>query len=306
MVNASMWVTVPRFLYNRLKIKRGVGRVLMKLAETRIPLHSFPVSMSDGRIMYLDFREVMCLPYLLSGEIWDEKGETDFVKSIVQSQDTVIDVGANVGWYSSLLSEIVGSEGKVYGFEPSAKAFTLVERTAELYSQLEVNQIALSDFEGEADLHITSDGGQSSLQTPVYSDTIATQKCRVTTLDSFLETKGNPNVSFIKCDAEGAELSIVQGASRLLGSEKPPIWMIEILTSMMEAFGNSPEELFQYFKNFHGAEYEFYWINSRTGKIEPVPETIDFRFDALFVPAWQHDKIATYNKRRRALTSEIS
>ena len=294
-----MWVTIPRFLYNRLKIKRGIGRALMKLAETRIPLHSLPVTMNDGRVMYLDFREVMCLPYLLDGEIWGEKGETTFIKSIVQSQDTVIDIGANVGWYSSLLSEIVGSQGRVYGFEPSTKAFSLVEKTAKLYPQLEINQIALSDFEGEADLHIASDGGQSSLQIPLHNITIATQKCRVTTLDSFLEMKGNPAVSFIKCDAEGAELSIVKGASKLLGSEKPPIWMIEILASMMQAFGNSPEELFQYFEKFRGAKYEFYWINSQTEEIEPLPKPIDFRFDALFVPAWQQDKIMAYNKQRQ-------
>ena len=279
--------------------------MLMKLAKTRIPLQSMPVTMNDGRIMYLDLREVMCLPYLLAGEIWDEKGETAFIKSIIKSQDTVIDVGANVGWYSSLLSEIVGSHGKVYGFEPSAKAFSLVEKTAESYSQLEVNQLALSDFEGEANLHIASDGGQSSLQTPLYNTTVATQKCRVTTLDSFLETKGNPNVNFVKCDAEGAELSIVKGASRLLGSENPPIWMIEILTPMMEAFGHSPEELFQYFEKFRGAKYESYWINSRTGEIEPVPKPINFRFDALFVPAWQQHKIVTYNEQRQKLISGI-
>ena len=299
MENSSMWVVIPRFLYSRLKIKRGVGRMLMKLAKTRTPLQSMPVTMNDGRIMYLDFREVMCLPYILAGEIWDEKGETTFIKSVVKSHDTAIDIGANVGWYSSLFSEIVGSQGKVYGFEPSTKAFSLITRTADSYPQLEVNQIALSDFEGESDLYIASDGGQSSLKVPIHSNTVATQRCRVTTLDAFLETKGISAVNFIKCDAEGAELSVVQGASKLIGSEKPPIWMIEILTSMMNAFGHTPKELFQYFEQFREAEYEFYWINSRTGKIELIPKTIDFRFNALLVPAWQKDKIIMYYRQRQ-------
>lgn len=291
-----MWITIPRILYNYLKIKRGLGYVLMKLATTRNHLHSFPVTLNDGRIMYLDFREVMCLPYLFTGEIWEEKGETTFIKSVVSSNDVVIDIGTNVGWYSSLLSEIVGPQGKVYGFEPGEKAFSLVSKTAELYPQFEVNQIALSDFEGEADLYIAADGGQSSLQKP--SNNISRQKCRVTTLDSFLDIINNPVVSFIKCDAEGAELSIVHGASKLLGSEKPPIWMIEINAPMMEPFGYKPENLFEYFETFQNVGYKFYRINSQTEEIESLPEPINFRFDAIFVPSWQQDKITAYNKQK--------
>lgn len=289
----SPWVSSSRFIYNRLKIKRGIGRLLMSVAQNRKSLHALPVKMNDGRTLILDLRQIMCLPYVLTGEIWEEKGETDFVKFVVAKGDTVIDIGTNIGWYTSLLGEAVGSNGTVYGFEPGAEAFALVSKTAEFYPHVEINQLALSDFEGEVDFYLSNDRGQSSLRKP--QNTASVQKCRVTTLDAFLQTKGNPLISFIKCDAEGAELPILRGATQLLSSEKPPIWMLEINAPMMRSFDYEPEELFDFFNKFPQAGYTAYRLHSQTGKLEDVPAPIDFRFDAVFIPAWQADKAAKYS-----------
>jgi hypothetical protein len=59
--------------------------------------------MRDGRRLYLDLRNPVSVPYLLEGDFPCERAETDLVRQIVSEGDTVVDIGANVGWYTSLL-----------------------------------------------------------------------------------------------------------------------------------------------------------------------------------------------------------
>src|SRR5262249_7030131 len=101
-------VAVVRFLYSGLKIKRGLGRLMMCLARKYESLQLLPVDISDGRVLYLDLREPSAMPYLLTGR-W-ESSESAFVRAAVWPGDVAIDIGANVGWYSTLLAEAVGLE----------------------------------------------------------------------------------------------------------------------------------------------------------------------------------------------------
>ena len=150
----SPCVTLPRLLHNRLGLKRGVGRVMMAVAQHNPALQLLPVRMNDGRVLQLDLREPMAMPYLLAGEIWEEAGETEFVRSVVCPGEVAIDIGANVGWYSALLSECVGATGAVYAFEPMERALTMLGATARQYPQLRVIAAALGALEGEAVIHV--------------------------------------------------------------------------------------------------------------------------------------------------------
>jgi FkbM family methyltransferase len=289
----SRWVTIPRMLYTRLGIKRGVGRMVMTLARNRKSLHQMPVRLNDGRILQLDLREPMCMHYLLAGEIWMESGPTGVARSFLKPGEVAIDIGTNVGWYSTLFSERVGPDGKVYGFEPSAKAYSLVTETARAYPQLEIIQAALSNEEGEAELHLPPWGEMASLHH--RPGVVTTQKCRTTTLDLFLESKGNPEIAFIKCDAEGAELDILHGAEKMLGSQRPPTWLMEINVPTAELFGYHPDRLFEYFYSFKEVGYRAYKIEATTGTLELLEPPIDLvRNDAIIVPAWQKDRLAAY------------
>jgi FkbM family methyltransferase len=254
--------------------------------------------MKDGRLLTLDLRENMSMPYLLTGDIWEESGETEFVGQVVKKGNVVLDIGANIGWYTSLFSELVGPEGRVIAFEPGPRAFPLVAATAEQYPQCEVHQLALSDITGTVEFYLADDAAQSSLRKPYENAT--PHKCDVTRLDLFLEMNGVRNVDLIKCDAEGAELSIVNGAADLIASERPPIWMLEINAPMMEKFGAAPQQLFDRFGELKDHSYEFYRINSQTGFLDPLPPEFSFRFDAVIVPAARLDVIAEYRRYKES------
>ena len=289
---SALWVSGPRFLHKRLRIRRGIGRVVMRAARSRPTLHLVRVATDDGRYLHLDLRESMCMPYLLEGRIWEEAGETAFVRAVVRSGETAIDVGANVGWYSSLLAERVGPKGKVIAFEPNPVAVRLLRALARDYAQLEVVPSAVGDHPGVATLHVPNDAGAACVQ-PVPG-VLRSLECPALTLDGFLRDSGVGDVTFVKCDAEGAELPILRGARELISRPSPPIWMLEISTPAARRFGYEPQAIAAFFASCSTNGYRGYRIHSQTRAIVPLPDPIDFRFDAVFVPAWLQERVDAY------------
>jgi FkbM family methyltransferase len=293
-------IAVLRLFYKHLKLRRGINRVLTTVFGQFGSLQLLPVRMSDGRILYLDLRERMCMPYLLTGEIPYERYETEFVRSVIRSGDVVVDIGANVGWYSTLLSELVGSRGRVYAFEPSRKALAVLRASSDQYPQLQVVAAALTDHEGEEQLHIPVEAAMGSLRASQH--TVMSQKCRVTTLDRFLQNEGIVDVAFVKCDTEGAELEILHGAVRTLSADRPPMWMMELNASATQRFGYQPDRLVEFFEMFSHAGYQSYGIHPQMGRLESLSSPISIEYlNAVFVPTWLEDRITVYRERYRTL-----
>lgn len=263
----------------------------MRAAGSRPTLQLLPVTTIDGRHLYLDLRETMCMPYLLEGRIWEEAGETAFVRSVVQPGESAIDIGANVGWYSSLLAELVGPQGRVIAFEPNPAAVRLLRALAHDYPQLQVIASAVGEGAGEVTLYIPNDAGSACVQP--LADAVRSVICPIIVLDDFLRTSRVRQVTFVKCDAEGAELPILRGALELINGPQPPIWMLEMSTPAARRFGYEPEGILALFGS-SAARYRAYRIHSQSCAIVPFPDLINFRFDAVFVPAWLQDRLERY------------
>ena len=78
----------------------------------------------------------------------------------------VVDVGANVGYFSLLAAELVGSSGKVYAFEPEPGNNGILQQNIEInsLSNIQVEEMAGSDNSGVADLYLSElDSGSHSL-----------------------------------------------------------------------------------------------------------------------------------------------
>jgi FkbM family methyltransferase len=137
------------------------------------------------------------------------------LKRCARDGATVLDVGANVGCYTLLFAQWVGTGGHVYAFEPAAASRAGLERHLsinELSSRVTVRPEAISDRVGSATFVDAGTHGDNRLVPVATPDT---RTVRSLTIDDFCDASGiTPDV--IKIDIEGAELAALRGARRTI------------------------------------------------------------------------------------------
>lgn len=135
------------------------------------------------------------------------------IREAVKEGDIVIDIGANIGYFTVLLANLVGPKGKVYAFEPDPRNFHLLQRTIERngWTHVIAEQKAVSNKAGEFLLYQTWGGTGNSL-TPVEHN--STVRVHVVTLDDFLSDEHH--IDFIKMDMDGSEPLAIQGMAQLI------------------------------------------------------------------------------------------
>src|SRR6266849_60721 len=155
-----------------------------------------------------------------------ERMETEFVRRLLRRNMTVVDAGAHHGLYTLLASKRVGWDGRVIAIEPSPRECERLEKHLRLNrcSNTELVSCALGEDPGETDLYWV-DGVQdwcNSLRPPVANVPVRTVRVSVRRVDDVLAELEVKKVDFIKLDVEGAELSVLYGAMKLLHKESRP------------------------------------------------------------------------------------
>ncbi len=231
----------------RYRLARLLGLHVATLPEGDV------VRVEDGRRFRIH-RDGMYFRLFMEGSYHTE--ETEMFRLVVRPGDVVADIGANFGWYTTLFARIVGPTGRVHAFEPSPR---IVDEFAEqvalncLPHVVVLNQLALGDEPGKKTLHTFSGlpHGCSSLST-LGRDDATDFEVEVVTLDDYMENAHIDGLDLAKCDVEGAEMSVLAGAQKLLVSERAPIWLIEMNENTSCAFGYVPGDALQYLANVAG------------------------------------------------------
>ncbi len=170
---------------------------------------------------------------------------------------TIIDIGANAGFYSISLGK-TWPDAQIYAFEPIPSTHRELRRNLILndVTNVESFNLGLADAPGELTFYFdpTISGATSSAP---LGDGFETSKvgCTVTTLDAFVDER-QISPDLIKCDVEGGELKTFLGARTVL-SRHTPIVFTEMLRKWAARFGYHPNELIEYFA---GLGYECYFI----------------------------------------------
>jgi FkbM family methyltransferase len=179
---------------------------------------------------------------------WYEPETTELFKRILRKGMTVIDVGANVGWYTLLASKVVGREGLVVSFEPDPTSFSFLKKSVEANGcdNVYLFQECLADMEGTRSLYLSSGNlGGHSIARRVSESAISVE---ATTLDKRLSEIGIKEVSLVKVDVEGAEPQVILGGkyilqhtAKLLIEYNPEAWidkagLLDELLSGYESF----------------------------------------------------------------------
>jgi FkbM family methyltransferase len=159
---------------------------------------------------------------------WIEKGVREpgvlkFAQDRIGRGSTVFDVGAHVGEWTLLFSELVGPSGRVVAFEPDPVARASLRNNLEMngISNVTVQQESLSDKAGKVLLRAERFGsGLSSIVRPHAPGGYSELEVEATTLDEYCGARAlYPN--WIKIDAEGSEPLIVRGMHRLIEDRHP-------------------------------------------------------------------------------------
>jgi len=166
----------------------------------------------------------------------------------------IIDIGANVGYYSILGGKLIGPEKRLFSFEPQPRMIDRLRRNVALSSleNVQVFPIALSDSTGSVTFYVPPEGRESmgSMRANGRFDISGTIQVNSQRLDDVLQDLGNPKIGLIKMDAEGAELQILRGATDLLSSSDKPDLIFEGNEKNCRAFGYCVFDLLQFVGSF--------------------------------------------------------
>lgn len=148
----------------------------------------------------------------------------NFIKNNVGPGDCVVDVGANIGYFSMLSASLVENKGKVYAFEPYSENVKMLHLSKEInhFSQLEIIPMAASDQSGLCLFDNAGTNGFIRKMTHKASRVLNSTPVYMTSLDTILpETLDR--LDLIKIDTEGAEFLAMQGAIETLQRFKPTV-----------------------------------------------------------------------------------
>ncbi len=154
-----------------------------------------------------------------------ETPEMRFVENFLRPGMTVLDIGAHHGLYSLLSSKCVGRKGQVIAFEASPRECRRLGKHVRINGcdNVRIEPCAAGGRPGVEDFYIVDgscDWG-NSLRAPAVTESTYKVRVEVRTVDDVLQSLGISRVDFIKLDVEGAELSVLHGASRLLERRRP-------------------------------------------------------------------------------------
>ncbi len=198
----------------------------------------------------------------------DEEPDFPPLHHLVHHGDSVIDLGANMGFYTKYLSDLVGPSGHVYSVEPVPSTVQILRYVVHRLhlTNVEVIHCAVSDHNGTATMEIPlfASGEENIFEAKIIESSSRSKVQTVTvgtkTVDALFHDV-HSQVTFIKCDIEGHELQALSHAKKLLFETKPA-WLIEIWGNPDDAASDAAKT----FKIFEDAKYQAFWFNGRTMK----------------------------------------
>jgi FkbM family methyltransferase len=164
-----------------------------------------------------------------------------WLQRTLRSGDVVFDVGANVGGYAGLAAAAVGPVGHVYAFEPGPDNLSELHRLFDRATNVTIVAAAVSDRSGEATLFIDRrDPRRHSLAAANVGKAGGTLSVGQVCLDDYGATLTRLDV--IKIDAQGAELTILEGARQAIRRFKPTL-ILEVWPAGLRNLGATADRL---------------------------------------------------------------
>ena len=224
-----------------------------------------------------------------------EKENSDMIFALVNDEDTIFDIGGNIGWYSIGLYK-TKKNVNIHAFEPIPSTYKNFLKNIKINDvKIKVNNIGLSDKKQDLVFYFyKNESGNASIALMNEAKENEKIECHVDTLDNYFYENRLAKLNFIKCDVEGAELLVYKGGFKTINKHKPIVFT-ELLRKWSAKFNYHPNEVINLFKNMG---YDCYFvINKSLKKIEKMTdETIQTNFFFLHKEKHYHEVMKFSNE----------
>ncbi len=231
------------------------------------------ISGVPGLKMYLDPTDQIITPTILAIGSW-ERDETYWFLRTVKAGDTIVNVGANAGYYTVIGSKLVGDKGKVYAFEPEPASFELLQKNVRLngLTNVVLEQKALSDRRGTLKIFIAdTNKGDHRIYQP-EGESRPSVDVETVRMDVYFKDNTR-RIDFIKIDTQGAEGVILEGMKGLLeGRADGPTIFMEFWPHGLHGMGTDAGALL---KTLQSYKYKFYDMTLQDGNRLRLTEPAD-------------------------------
>lgn len=210
------------------------------------------------------------LGYTLYSEGIYEPQTINFFRNNLCDRDNVLDIGANIGYHSLILSTLIGS-GHVFAFEPNPQILPTLYNNIKSSGRknIHVYEVGVGNRNLEQDFYVPdgekASSGQASLR--VLNGKSITKKIKLVTLDSNLGWI--PPIRLVKMDIEGAEGLALEGMNEFLNRDKP-LLVFEFSPDFLILLGTDPASLID---NLEKTGYQLYVLGESISPLLSVPKT---------------------------------
>ena len=209
---------------------------MIVLSQTRKRLRA--LSQSDGKTVWAVYDGIRfpCQPashdeqeilYHAFFREWFQTTEKVFAP-YVKSGQTVVDVGANIGFTTLVLSRLVGATGRVHSFEPGRSMFTRLQQVVaqNQLSQVSLHPVGCGAQREQLTLQIPASSGNASLRLS-SDDATGITSSEAVSIEVFDDYLGDQLTEwhFLKIDTEGFEIDVLRGAARTIERLRPVIYI---------------------------------------------------------------------------------
>lgn len=210
--------------------------------------------------------------------------EIELLKQHIKQGDTVLDIGANIGFYATILSNIVGEKGKIHCFEPDVTNFNHLKKTTASYKNIIVNNKAVGPKTETIKIYTSK---ELNVDHRTYEPEEYDQEIEIAavSIDDYLK---DTKVDFIKMDIQGFEMEVMKGMKDTL-KNNPKVKMIsEFWPYGLRKAGSSLSDYFNLLKELNFKieilkENQLQTLNIETVKqLEPLGE--EHYFNILVTP----------------------
>jgi FkbM family methyltransferase len=165
-----------------------------------------------------------------------------------QPGDTILDIGAHIGLFSTIAAKKAGDSGKVYAFEPAPATIPVLQQTIRINnlrkSVVPVQQ-AMGAQIGHITFYVSNDEADNSNSLIAYKEDrkLSGVKVEMNTIDNFVQERQIRRVNFLKIDVEGAEFDTLHGGIETFKRFRPH-FILAIHPEPIEKKGDSLQDIY--------------------------------------------------------------